>query len=61
MRKMRVLISLEFDDVESGSTRDETIVNGILESLEHIQTAFHASSVGIQDLTFYPDGEGDLQ
>lgn len=55
MSKMRVLISLEFDDVEPGSPRDEFIVNGIMESLETIQTAFYASSVGIQDLTFYSD------
>jgi hypothetical protein len=53
MSKMRVVVILEFDDVEPGSPEDGNIVDTITEDTRMLRHDYDASACWVDDVLFY--------
>lgn len=53
MSKMRVVVILEFDDVEPGSPDDEQICNTITEDTRMLRHDYDASACWVDEVLFY--------
>lgn len=53
MSKMRVVVILEFDDVEPGSPDDEHIVDTITEDTRMLRHDYDASACWVDEVLFY--------
>lgn len=52
LKRMKVVVVLEYDQVEPGSSNDEGISLNVLSSLEELRTRYNADSVSVQSITF---------
>jgi hypothetical protein len=52
MSTLRVTVVFEFNNVEPGTERDESIVMSITEACETMQTGFDASACWVDDAEF---------
>lgn len=60
MSKMRVVVILEFDDVDPGSPEDDNIVNMIGDNCSTIRLEYGASNCWLDDVLFLtPEGQWD--